>query len=484
MGVVWIIAFWVLLALGAVLVLRGWFWDRPGWRGRPARRCKRCWYDLGGAGDVPVKCSECGNVHTRERWLRRVRRHKRVVAVGVVMLLGAPVAGLVPAYQQNRLLVRVPSWVLVKAMPWMPGSARTISADTNLPCNELAFRIAGYQGRALAHEDVVSVMNWVCDGGIGVTPGSERWAKTMGSWLYTQKFRFRSKAREWQYPDGVPADGALLEVIDRISNIAPAWQPGTREAWPEGAVVTIWSGNMISKYERWQYEDTNLENATFILHGHQAEPEEINIKWFGGYFQLKARGKSGDHLHGELTLRYFRVPEDWDYDALPDPLNTEKFEIGWDVVGDISDAVDLVDSDEIRTALVAGTVSRLVDEAAITDFGSDWLAPPFDGIGFAVIVQVFDGDERLAQVTPKWMARGGEWALRSPSLGDMTTEQYRQYPQRVQDAIAKGSLRFKIVGDPELALEIRDARRAWDGTIEIGYEQAAETARVYFDENK
>ncbi|MFG0312716.1 MAG: hypothetical protein ACF8LL_00815, partial [Phycisphaerales bacterium] len=111
---IWMIAGVVVLILSLVMIGAGLFWDRPGFRGRPERRCRRCGYDLGGAGGVPVTCTECGRVHTTEKSLRRVRRHKRVVAVGVLLLLGLPAFVFAPmgVYYQ-----RMPSWLLAELVP-------------------------------------------------------------------------------------------------------------------------------------------------------------------------------------------------------------------------------------------------------------------------------------------------------------------------------------------------------------------------------
>ncbi len=43
---IWSIACWVLLALAVVVGLRALLWDRAGFRGRAALRCRKCFYDL------------------------------------------------------------------------------------------------------------------------------------------------------------------------------------------------------------------------------------------------------------------------------------------------------------------------------------------------------------------------------------------------------------------------------------------------------
>lgn len=117
---IWGIAFWGLLALGVLAVLWGLLWDRPGFRGRPARRCRACWYDLSDAGEVPVKCTECGRVHERERSLRRVRRHKRLVLVGLLVLVAAYSIRTTPAIKQRGVWAAVPSWVLILGIHQTP----------------------------------------------------------------------------------------------------------------------------------------------------------------------------------------------------------------------------------------------------------------------------------------------------------------------------------------------------------------------------
>lgn len=72
-----------LALLGAATLALGVFWDRP--RGR--RRCPKCWYDMSG---VPgLTCPECGKVARSERRLRRTRRHRPIIALGVLLLLAS-----------------------------------------------------------------------------------------------------------------------------------------------------------------------------------------------------------------------------------------------------------------------------------------------------------------------------------------------------------------------------------------------------------
>ena len=133
----WSVLYWVLLSVAVVLLLRGLFWDRAGFRGRPARRCKKCWYDLTGAEGnedparragppVVVVCPECGKGHMTTRAMRKTRRGKRWVVAAVVVFVGAGVVRSVPAIQQRGWVAAVPEPVLVLMIPFTdaePGSS-------------------------------------------------------------------------------------------------------------------------------------------------------------------------------------------------------------------------------------------------------------------------------------------------------------------------------------------------------------------------
>lgn len=96
-------------------------WDRP--RGR--KRCRRCWYDLSGAGggasDVPIDCPECGRAHSKPRHLTRTRRRWLwAVVLGLVMVVGGYGLWVVPRVQDEGGVGTVPSTVMVLAAPVVP----------------------------------------------------------------------------------------------------------------------------------------------------------------------------------------------------------------------------------------------------------------------------------------------------------------------------------------------------------------------------
>ena len=88
----WSLGF-LMFALGLGVVARSLLWDRA--RGR--RRCPKCWYSMEGlaAGSDTATCPECGLNVERASSLLRTRRHWRIAAVGViVMVLSVAVASI------------------------------------------------------------------------------------------------------------------------------------------------------------------------------------------------------------------------------------------------------------------------------------------------------------------------------------------------------------------------------------------------------
>jgi hypothetical protein len=133
MGLIWTVTAWVWAVGGGVVLVWALFWDRAGWRGRAALRCRGCWYDLTGCADLsrvskdaPVVCSECGRGHQKIRAMQRTRRKKRWAVVAVVVLVAAGVVGSVPDVRRRGWVGAVPDPVLVLSIPLMsdePGSS-------------------------------------------------------------------------------------------------------------------------------------------------------------------------------------------------------------------------------------------------------------------------------------------------------------------------------------------------------------------------
>lgn len=464
---VWGIAFWGLLVLGTLAVLWGLFWDRPGFRGRAERRCRKCAYDLTDAGEVPVMCTECGRVHATERSLRRVRRHKRVVVVGVVVLLGLPVFVFTPmgVYYQ-----RLPSWLLAELIT-VHGTDGT-KLDSNpggvLINRLLATTHPNHGGlnlkRAMSNEEALAVIRRIAEGNFYAPAGSERWIETSGDWIGGQAFRFKAPGGGWQYPDGTPADEALNEVFEKLSQILPPWNPSIRGVWPEGERVTIYSG---FERPRWPVEGDLNERAILRIEGR----EDIVVDGFRSYFSIEPIGEPGDRIEAELELSLFRENR-WNRAPDAEPAKTERFTIGWTVASGVDKVLKTTDSDQIRDAmiaLVAPNIARVLDDSGFHD---DWVRPEFDRIAFAIEAEVFDGDESLGKSQHWWMVIDGEWVTRTTSAQGTTMDQYNAFGFRSNEARDKGTLRVVIRGVPGRALRITEAETAWEGEVDVQYSDA------------
>ncbi len=89
-------------------------WDRP--RGR--KRCRRCWYDLGGVGDLPASCPECGKAHAKAKDLTRTRRRwGRAVVLGLVMVVGGYGLWVVPRVASDGPPGLLPTTLMVAIAP-------------------------------------------------------------------------------------------------------------------------------------------------------------------------------------------------------------------------------------------------------------------------------------------------------------------------------------------------------------------------------
>lgn len=129
----WQILYWVFIVVAALVALRAWFWDRPGRRGRPALRCRKCWYDLSGidgleriGADHPISCPECGRGHTSLWSMSRTRRHPRQLAIALVLLMLAYAAQATPKIQKGGWSRAIPDLAIILSLPFLseePGSS-------------------------------------------------------------------------------------------------------------------------------------------------------------------------------------------------------------------------------------------------------------------------------------------------------------------------------------------------------------------------
>ncbi|MHA7814301.1 MAG: hypothetical protein ACX94C_13035 [Phycisphaerales bacterium] len=144
----WETVYWVLLVIALVVLGRGLLWDRAGFRGRPKRRCRKCWYDLTGVdGDVsrePVVCPECGKAHKTKRSMRKTRRGKRWVVAAFGLWMLAYGASVTPKVQKNGWGAAVPRVVLVMSLPFIseePGSGLT----TAIPFSVSTIKVSAFE---------------------------------------------------------------------------------------------------------------------------------------------------------------------------------------------------------------------------------------------------------------------------------------------------------------------------------------------------
>ncbi len=92
------------------------FWDRA--RGR--KRCRRCWYDLSGVGDLPASCPECGRSHAKAKDLTRTRRRwGRAALLSLAMVVGGYGLWVVPRVQERGAWGLIPTTALIAAGPWL-----------------------------------------------------------------------------------------------------------------------------------------------------------------------------------------------------------------------------------------------------------------------------------------------------------------------------------------------------------------------------
>lgn len=120
---IWTISYWILLTLAITALLYALFWNRPGWRGRPKLRCRKCFYDLtetpGDLKTEPIQCSECGKKHRSKRSMRKTKRNKKWITAAIVLWMAAYAAQVTPRVQKIGWEASVPRTALVASFPFL-----------------------------------------------------------------------------------------------------------------------------------------------------------------------------------------------------------------------------------------------------------------------------------------------------------------------------------------------------------------------------
>ncbi len=125
------------LSIGAALLM---YWGLLADPSRGRRRCPKCWYEV---GDVKTLCCpECGRVMKHEKQLLRPRRRWWMVALAVVLVLGASASGIWPQTRRHGLGYYIPTWAIIRLYPTFdPPSRKQRRSDTSWLYMELSIRL-------------------------------------------------------------------------------------------------------------------------------------------------------------------------------------------------------------------------------------------------------------------------------------------------------------------------------------------------------
>jgi hypothetical protein len=470
---IWMMLFWLVLIVSVVFIGYGLFWDRAGWRGRPERRCRKCAYDLHDAGEVPVQCSECGRQHSTEKSLRRVRRHKKIVLVGLVMLLIAPVPLLYPDYKKGEVLRHAPNWLLVELMPFFP----TIEEDNNLlvtgnnPGLELIIRLSG--GREpMTRSQTLLILNRIASGGLRTKPGSILWQRRIAFWMRGQWNKFH-QGDQLQYLDGTPADDELVAVFERIYSIYPEPNPITRDKWDVGMPVSIRSGirkadwrapndQYVITWMNWEIEGTDIRGASMFGADALIITDTLDV---GEQYRIR--------------IKYEQYPSNRSFSSenlLGAPAAVFEFTRVWSMVPSLDEVFEGYDSPLITEVLIEDVVTKVPYQNAAHNL----LTNPrleqqeFEGLAMGMVVTLSDNQGVIREFPQSWMTTG---ARLNQMSGGVTTSMSSPDEQAIADeriakAIQDGTLRVRLRGDFEQSLMYFDTDRAWDGEIDVLYSDA------------
>ena len=405
--------------------------------------------------------------------MRRVRRHKRVVALGLVLLVIAPVFALYPDFKKGEVFRRAPNWLLVDLMPFFP----TLQEDGNLfvtgnnPGVEFTMRLVG--GREpMSHQQTRETLSRVVSGGFFTDPGSPRWQRRVATWMRGQ-WRLFQNGDDWQYPDGTPADRALNEILGRFHSIYPEPDPSTREVWPVGTRMWIQSG---MHHAHWRAKDDQqiLTRVLWEIEGTELRGESkhgVGTIWIAE--GLEAGREYTVRLKYEIFSRN-RLLSTGEMIGKPDAVYA--YTRRWRTVSSIDEVFEGYDSQLIQQALIEEVVPVVVHGSAARSILNNprFEQQEFDELAMGMEVTLSDEQGMIREFHQSWKASGGKLTQMSggPQTPMGSDEERAEVGMRIERAIDNGTMRVRLRGDFERSLQYFEATRAWDGEIDMLYSDA------------
>ncbi|MBO6738623.1 MAG: hypothetical protein JJ916_02065 [Phycisphaerales bacterium] len=501
----WETIYWVLLVIALVMLGRGLLWDRAGFRGRPKRRCRKCWYDLTGVdGEVsrePAVCPECGKVHKTTRSMRKTRRGKRwVVAALLVFLLGYSLR-VTPAVKDRGLWAAVPDSVLIATIPFTPRSVKR----TEGRWQSILFGDSSIHEQAMfelwrrARQLELDRLDYLLIYAFARLESTESLCGTD----HDMQVEFQPRSAVYCYYLERGAERELytedqVKWIRRLISI----ELDMRETWPEGSRV------FAGLSTRYAYRDRNY-------HGRFIEKIRIRLRSYGGHeYHFDQEGRV-IAFPGRFPVQYIRadgmetidsfVARVWSDDKVPvfvskrdstgsvnllltessghlgAPFNYETYlgerEIDYEIkrVADVSELVQVVDDDSVRNEL----------ERCLEAEGKHW----YDSEGRRNIffrLKLRDtpnlgkrrytfGSPHIRSISRNERLAGGAWWALVPDdkkgwileHGDEWVPMYGYLDEQPNEPTGDDALNLRMTSKPEFCLRDDAAGTVYSGRLKI-----------------
>lgn len=454
---------WAWYGAGAVLALLGLalvYWSLLHDRARGRRRCPKCWYDMSAPGPDPLTCPQCGRTAKREKKLFKTRRRWGWATIALFLFLGVLSLSLTPQVKHEGWLSIIPRQGLILAL--------FVSDDYN----DTVWTYINSQRRS--DQKLWNMLLARCiRGDRNARPVSEAWKRKYGTLINSFK---SSRTRQFD-PD----------LIAEWLTLPPQVHFEVRSPWPADVPVAI--EPQIGEW--WQSRFST--HTALIVKPRWPETGKLKVTGFRELLLLPRLPKGTHQLTFDIERRRIRMifhsaatsPPYYSFEV--DDLDPETLTRTILIEGTIDDYLRANEDPGLLVAMhdafqpsieimipgiYEGAGEYSLDSVSYTldfDEPTPLYNPAYTGMAIGLRVELFHNNELICTSFLAWPGgpAGRATTYRARHLLWYGIPYAQENGKLEGHDISQGDWRFRISGDPMMALTIPGATSYWSGTFEV-----------------
>ena len=461
---------WVWYGAGVVFALLGLalaYWSLLHDRARGRRRCPKCWYDMSSPGPDPLTCPECGRIAKSEKKLFKTQRRWGWAIVALFFFIGAISLSLTPQVKREGWLSIVPRRGLILSLFFTDDYNVTVWTYIN-------------SQRRSDQKLWDMVLGRCIRGDRNARPVSEAWKRKYGTLINLFK-----SSRTRQFDPDLEAEWLTLP---------PQVHFEVRSPWPADVPVAI--EPQIGEW--WQSRFSS--HTTLIVKPRWPKTGNLKVTGARDLLLLPPLPKGSHQLTFDIERKRLRLiflsaatsPPyyEWEVDDLGPETLTRTIHID----GTIEDYLT-ANEQSVLLAIMQDAFQPVIKiwGPGVLDVGGEyfpdsvWYMLSFDeptptynlayiGMAIGLRVELFHNDELICTSLLAWPGgpTGQHTTYRARHMMLNSIPFVQENGKLEGHDISQGDWRFRISGDPMMALTIPGATSYWSGSFDMTaiFEQA------------